>query len=86
MKKPVQLNFEFSKRAGERLMVDGAHSHGGLALEWPCTPDKGDLLRFDWLLNSEALVVVAREFKANSDMSVDVTLQLDLVQPEAGHY
>lgn len=85
MRKPAQLNFQISERAAERLMAEGTHSHGGLALEWPCTPEKGDLLRFDWMLNGEPLLVVAREFKANSDMSVDVTLHLDLVQADTDH-
>ncbi len=80
MKSPSQLNFRFSQRAADRLVVEGNHSHGGLALNWPCTPEKGDLLSFDWMLNGEAMVVVAREFRANSDLSVDVTLELDLVQ------
>lgn len=79
---PTQLNFEFSERARERLIAEGAQSHGGLALDWPCTPEKGDLIRFDWMLGGSALVVLAREFKANSDLSMDVTLHLDLGQAD----
>ena len=80
MTKPVQLNLKFSERAAECLAAEGVHSHGGLALEWPCTPVKGDLLRFDWMLGGDVLWVVAREFTAHSDLSVEVTLHLDLAE------
>lgn len=84
MTRPAQLDFQFSERAAKRIAAEGVSSHGGLALDWPCTPERGDLLRFDWMLDGEALVVVTREFRANSDLSVDVTLHLDLVHADPG--
>ena len=82
MTAPIQLQFQLSERAADRFVAEGGRAHGGLGLQWPCIPQQGDLLRFDWMLGGEALIVVAREFRANSDLSVDVTLHLDLVQAD----